>query len=133
MKSMLTSIATGSLFVTLALAQPQHYKITDLGPVGGTPGTPYANNNNGLVAGASAGSDGAMHAVLWYGAQKMDISKPGLNGPNSAAFNLNEFGQVVGQAETLAPNKEDFCGFTFDGFPSPTACLPFLWQNGAMI
>jgi probable HAF family extracellular repeat protein len=130
MKTVLTSIAAGSLLATLAAAQPR-YSITDLGTVGGTPGQPYLITNNGLVAGAAITS-GSMHAVLWYKARKMDIGAPGLGGPNSAAFGVNQHGQIVGQAETSVANGEDFCGFNFYGFPSSTACLPFVWQNGMM-
>jgi probable HAF family extracellular repeat protein len=108
------------------------YTVTDLGPVGGTPGQPYLISNNGLVSGAAANPDGTMHAVLWCKGSTSDIGTPGLGGPNSAAFGVNERGHAVGQAETSVADSEDFCGFNFYGFPSLTACLPFLWQNGVM-
>lgn len=108
------------------------YTVIDLGVVGGTPGQPYVIRNNGLVSGAAAIADGNMHAVLWYKGQMIDIGTPGLGGPNSAAFGINERGQAVGQAETSATDAEDFCGFNAYGFPSSTACLPFLWQYGRM-
>ncbi len=108
------------------------YTVKDLGPVGGTPGLPYHITNNGWVSGAAADPDGTMHAVLWYRGVKLDIGTPGLEGPNSAAFGVNERRQAVGQAETSVANDEDFCGFNFYGFLSLTACLPFLWQNGVM-
>jgi uncharacterized membrane protein len=134
MKSIVISIAASSLLATLAMAQPPRpsYNIIDLGTVGNPPGQPYFITNNGLVSGAAATPNGNMHAVLWLGRLKVDIGAPGLGGPNSAAFGVNEFGQAVGAAETSAPNAEDFCGFNFYGFPSSTTCLPFLWQNGAM-
>src|SRR5229473_8370729 len=134
MKPILTSIAASSLLAALAIAQPPRYTITDLGSVGGSPGQPYVITNNGLIGGAAAIPDGRMHAILWYkGLKLMDIGTPGLGGPNSAAFGVNEFGQTVGQAETSVPNGgEDFCGFKALGFPSGTTCLPFLWQNGVM-
>jgi probable HAF family extracellular repeat protein len=100
--------------------------------VGPPPGQPYVITSNGLVSGAAAMPNGTMHAVLWYQGRKMDIGTPGLEGPNSIAFGVNERGQAVGQAETSVPDGEDFCGFNASGFPSPTACLPFLWQNGVM-
>src|ERR1700688_3101189 len=134
MNSILTSIAAGSLFAALAIAQPHlRYTVTDLGPVGPPPGQPYVITNNGLVSGASAVPEGTMHAVLWYKGQKIDIGAPGLGGPNSVAFGINERGQAVGEAETLVPDGEDFCGFNAFGLPpSATTCLPFLWQNGVM-
>jgi probable HAF family extracellular repeat protein len=90
---------------------------------------PYLLKNNGLIGGAAATPTGSMHAVLWYQGLKFDIGTPGLGGPNNAAFGVNDFGQAVGQAETSVANAEDFCGFNAFGFPSSTACLPFLWQG----
>jgi probable HAF family extracellular repeat protein len=133
MKTILISIAAGSLLAALAVAQQPRYTITDLGAVGGPPGQPYFITNNGLVSGAAAIPGGRMHAVLWYKGQKVDIGTLGLGGPNSAAFAVNERGQAVGEAQTSVPNGEDFCGFNAHGLPSSsTACLPFLWQNGLM-
>ena len=133
MKSIVTLIAAASLLAAVAIAEPApRYTVTDLGPVGGPPGLPYAITNNGLVGGAAAVNT-AMHAVLWHKGLKMDIGTPGLGGPNSVAFGVNERGQVVGEADTSDPNGEDFCGFNALGFgSSATTCLPFLWQNGVM-
>ncbi|MGA7312375.1 MAG: hypothetical protein WBX22_00260 [Silvibacterium sp.] len=111
----------------------ERYNIIDLGVVGSPPAGPYIIRNNGLISGAAATPDGSsMHAVLWYKGWKIDIGTPGLGGPNSAAFGVNEFGQTVGQAETSRPNAEDFCGFNAYGFASSTACRPFLLQDGVM-
>jgi probable HAF family extracellular repeat protein len=121
------AVLTGS-----ASAQ-ERYNVFDLGVVGNPPAGPYIIRNNGLISGAAATPDGSsMHAVLWYKGWKIDIGTPGLGGPNSAAFGVNEFGQTVGQAETSRPNAEDFCGFNAYGFASSTACRPFLWQDGVM-
>ncbi len=134
MKTILASIAAGSLLAALAMAAPpqRSYTVTDLGAVGNPPGQPYFVTNNGMVSGAATAANGAMHAVFWYKGQKIDIGAPGLGGPNSTALGVNERGQFVGEAESSAPNSEDFCGFNAYGFPSDTACLPFLWQNGVM-
>jgi len=111
----------------------QHYKVTDLGTLeGGTFSQPFLINRYGLVSGSSSLPDGNQHATLWLEKLKVDIGAPGLGGPNSAAFGVNEFGQAVGQAETSVTNAEDFCGFIAYGFSSSTACLPFLWQDGVM-
>src|SRR5450432_1059234 len=134
MKSIVTWIAAGSLLAALAIAQPSpRYKVTDLGPVGGPPGSPYFITNNGLAGGAAASANGSMHLALWYKGVKLNIGTPGLGGPNSEGFGVNEKGQAVGPAQTSVPNGEDFCGFNAYGLPpSGTACLPFLWQNGVM-
>src|SRR5690242_3610967 len=118
MKSILTSIAAGSLLATLAIAQPPRYNVIDLGPVGPPPGQPYFIANTGLAAGTAQMPDGTMHAVLWYKGQKTDIGANRLGGPNSQAFGVNELGQVVGEAQTSVANGEDFCGFNFLGLPT---------------
>jgi probable HAF family extracellular repeat protein len=110
-----------------------HYTIVDLGKLGNPPGQPYFITSNGLIAGAAAIPDGAMHAALWYMGLKFDIGTPGLGAPNSAAFGINKRGHAVGEAETLEPNGEDFCGFKALGLPaSGTSCAPFLWRYGTM-
>ena len=134
MKTIMTSIAAGSLLAALAIAQPQRFSVTDLGAVGPA-GQPFVITNNGLVSGAAAFPDNTLHGVLWYKGRKLDIGTPGLKGPNSMAIGVNQWGQVAGEAQTLSPDPkgEDFCGFAALGLPSSgTTCLPFLWQNGVM-
>jgi probable HAF family extracellular repeat protein len=146
MKSIVTSMAVSSLFAALAIAQPtQHYDVKDLGPLpscepplpGCQPTVSQANSVNdlGFVAGLSTINAGpTIHAVVWYPFGLItDIGQPGLGGPNSEAFNINDFGQVVGQAETSTPdpNKENFCGF--DTVPGTVfECVAFEWQYGVM-
>ena len=113
-------------------ADAARYIVKDLGPVSGPFSEAYLVRENGLVSGAAAYPDGTLHAVVWRRGLLKDISQPGLGGPNSAAFSVNERGFAVGQAETSDANEEDFCGFNFFGFPSLTACVPFLWEGGAM-
>jgi len=135
MKSIVTWIAASSLLAAFAVAQTPRYTVTDLGPVGGPPGQPITTTRNGLIAGDAANAGGAAHAMLWYRGLKFDISSPGLGGPNSVAFGVNDSGQVAGEAEIPAadPNGEDFCGFRALGLPSSgKTCLPFLWQYGVM-
>jgi probable HAF family extracellular repeat protein len=67
----------------------------------------------------------------------VDIGTPGLGGPNSFAFGVNEQGEAIGSAQTSNPDPdtpaEDFCGFNALGLtPSNSTCLPYLWHNGAM-
>jgi probable HAF family extracellular repeat protein len=133
LKTILAAIAASGLFASLAIAQQPRYTITDLGAVGNPlNGDQYVITNNGLVSGSAAISSATVHAVLWYKGRKIDIGTHGLGGPNSAAFGVNETGQAVGQAESSVPNTEDFCGLNAYGFPSATACVPFLWQYGVM-
>ena len=110
------------------------YSVTDLGPVGPTPGQPFSISKYGLVSGTALTSAGVLHATLWFGGIQLDIGKSGLGGSNSVAFGANLWGQVTGTAETdtLDPNAEDFCGFKFFGLPSSGSCRAFLWQNDKM-
>jgi probable HAF family extracellular repeat protein len=139
--SMFTWIAALSVCAPMAVptqvfAQEQRsetvrYTITDLGTLeGGTFSQPFFINRYGLVSGSSNLADGNQHATLWLEKLKVDIGAPGLGGPNSIAFGDNNGFQSAGEAETSTPdpNGEDFCGFG-----THLTCLPFLWQDGAMI
>ncbi len=110
--------------------KPARYTVTDLGTLpGGAFSQAIGVSRNGLANGASALVDGTQHAVLWYRGSITDIGTPGLGGPNSGAFGVNERGQTSGLAETSTsdPNGEDFCGYG-----THLICLPFLWHNGVM-
>jgi probable HAF family extracellular repeat protein len=107
------------------------YTVTDLGALpGGTFSQATAIANDTLLGGLATNADGTQHAVLWHNGLVTDLGTPGLGGPNSAAFGVNERGHATGLAETSTtdPNGEDFCGYgTF------LICEPFLWQNGVMM
>jgi probable HAF family extracellular repeat protein len=130
MKTILTSIAAGSLLATLSMGQPQpRYTITNLGSSlpGGWSSQATFVSNTGVVTGVAIAPNGTQHAVVWGGGRIVDISTPGLKGPNSGALGFNGWGQIVGQAESsdIDPNHENFCGYG-----TGLKCLPFLWQGG---
>ena len=129
MKSILTSIAAGSLLATLMIGQPSpRYTVTDLGPKGNPFSIANSVNSYGLVAGAYTTATGAQHAAVWDNGLMFDISQPGLAGPNSSACCMNELGQVLMQGETTKdPNNENACGFG-DGL----ICVAYLWQFGTI-
>jgi probable HAF family extracellular repeat protein len=136
----LVSISAATLLAVLTLAtrpaaqeqsatehekpRPLRYSVADLGSF-----TPNFVTDSGVIAGLATAPDETQHAVLWYRGRGVDIARPGLGGPNSGAFGINDRGQVDGQAETNTkdPNSEDFCGYG-TGFK----CVPFLWQDGVM-
>ncbi|MGA7415034.1 MAG: hypothetical protein WBW33_31480, partial [Bryobacteraceae bacterium] len=101
MNTIRTSIAVGSLLTALAMAQPPIFTVTDLGDVGPA-GQPFVITNNGLISGAAAFPDNSLHGVLWYNGRKLDIGTPGLKGPNSMAFGVNQWAQAVGEVQTLS-------------------------------
>src|ERR1700730_10738955 len=70
------------------------YSVADLGSF-----TPNFVTDNGVIAGLATAPDGTQHAVVWYLGRRVNIAKPGLGGPNSGAFGVNQNGQVDGQAE----------------------------------
>jgi len=120
------------------------YTIVDLGPVGPSwsQGQPFTVSGNGLVSGETVlanpnnPDEWVSHAVVWEGTSTKVITIPGLGGPNNVAFGVNLRGQAVGQADTQTtdPNGEDFCGSAALGLThSGNTCVPFLWQNGAMV
>jgi uncharacterized membrane protein len=112
---------------------PPHYKLTDLGVVGPSPGQPFHITDNSLIAGSEAVGN-AEHAILQYRRLTLDIGTRGLGGQNSISYGVNNWAQAVGGADTAKPDPlgEDFCGFATLGFASGTRCLPFLWQDGVM-
>src|SRR5262245_17282400 len=117
MKSLITSIAAVGLLAVAGMAQVPHpgYSVTDLGKVGGSPGSAYYITNNGLIVGAAGTSDNKMQAAVWFMGFRADLGTPTLGGPNSAAFGMNSLGQIVGTGQTTSANNEDFCGFTASG------------------
>lgn len=113
----------------LAAQSAPRYIVNDLGPATDSFSQAVFLNNFDLVTGLTTDSNGVSHAALWYQGMLTDISKPGLGGTNSSAGGINEFGQIIGQAETAAvdPNKENFCGYG-----TGLQCLSFIWQAGSM-
>ena len=142
--AVLISMPAFSLLIALAIparlgaqeqSMPQQqsprprYTVTDLGPAGSPFSQATFVNDHGLVTGLEAVPDGTQHAVFWHRGLMVDISQPGLGGPNSGAGGANRFGQVIGAAETSHsdPNDENFCAYG-----TGLQCLAFLWQNGVM-
>jgi probable HAF family extracellular repeat protein len=106
-----------------------HYRVADIGTLGGTFGEANAVYNRGWVVGdATLPGDTVRHAFLWRKGVKRDLRT--LGGPNSIAlFPLNDRGEITGFSDTSTPDpsSEDFCGFGTN-----LTCLPFLWRHGAM-
>lgn len=89
-----------------AQASPATYRVTDLGALGDS-GDVYGINDMGQVVGAYTTADGISHAAMWNTAggsvTRTDLSTlGGASGATfgSAAFGINNAGQVVGRSET---------------------------------
>ena len=141
----LETIACRAAFLGLALAssgstfwaqEPRdssehlRYAVRDLGPLSdGSFSLATGVSRLGLINGSAALPDGAQHAVIWNRKSLVDLSTPGLGGPNSGAFGVNDYGQGAGLAETSShdPNGEDFCGYG-----TQLICLPFFSQGDLM-
>jgi probable HAF family extracellular repeat protein len=146
MKStVLTRITGTALFAVLAMpaqimAQGEyehkrehlpHYRVTDLGTLGGTYSYGYGINNAGQVAGGSATASQvgglAQTAFLWSRGQMQNLGT--LGGQNSAAGGVNARGEAAIGSETANPdpNNEDSCTFG-----THAQCLPAIWTQGTL-
>jgi probable HAF family extracellular repeat protein len=116
-----------------------HYRVVELGTLGGTFSGALAINSKGWVTGFSAlPGDANLHALLWREGVKTDLGT--LGGPNSTpngfmdSASVNQQGEIAGAAESFAaaPLGENFflCNFN-DGLG--LLCLPFFWEDGAMM
>ena len=108
---------------------PPNYSVADVGTLGGTFGEAIAVSTKGSVAGdAKLLGDTVKHAFLWRKGLIKDLGT--LGGPNSRATSLNEEDEVTGFSEISTPDPlgEDFCQFGTN-----LICLPFVWQDGAMV
>jgi probable HAF family extracellular repeat protein len=151
MKSTILTRTTGAaLFAALAMpaqimAQGEqeqkaerfpHYRVIDLGTLGGT-GTnsaAYDMNNAGWAAGSSnLIADGPQHAFLWYGRGPLkDLGTLGGSACpncNSEAGGPNARGEaaVISETSKKAPLGEDFCGFD-----THLQCLGAIWKKGRL-
>ena len=90
-----------------------HWRITDLGGLGGGSSQAVAINNRGQVAGDSYVKAGAWHAFVWQNGKMTDLGT--LGGDRSYAEAINDAGQVVGWSTTAGGEGR-----------------AFLWERGKM-
>ncbi|WP_158543360.1 hypothetical protein [Dyella psychrodurans] len=126
---------TGLMAAQVPVAAATQYQVHNLGSLGGTSSAGISINNVGLVSGFSnlAGNQ-SMHAALWLGGTAFDLGT--LGGANSGITwpVKNEFGVLVGIAETaqVDPLGENWSCSAF--FPTTTGhvCVGFVWRWGHM-
>lgn len=121
--------------MTASAAMAGSYQVRNLGSLGGTSSAGISINRLGLVSGyANLAGDQRMHATLWLNGAPLDLGT--LGGANSAITwpVKNDYGVLVGIAETaqLDPLGENWSCSAF--FPTVTghACRGFVWRWGHM-
>jgi probable HAF family extracellular repeat protein len=142
----LTCITSVILFAWLALAmrlsaqdadasKVTHYRVFNLGTLGGSASFGNTINNRSLALGfANLPGNTTAHATAWFYGLKSDLGT--LGGPNSNVVfpNRNDFGEIVGISETNAANPLGEAWSCSAFFPTTTGkiCLGFVWQWGEM-
>lgn len=114
--------------------QPRHYRVIDLGTLGGSVSAGNAVNNAGWVTGFSTEASSVQLATLWANGRQIPLGT--LGGPNSdVAWPVkNDFGLISGISEN---GKPDPLGETFScpafGLVSGNSCVAFAWQGDHMV
>ncbi|MGN6320576.1 MAG: hypothetical protein ACTHNE_02505, partial [Dyella sp.] len=117
-----TSVMVAACCVmTASAAMAGSYQVRNLGSLGGTSSAGISINRLGLVSGyANLAGDQRMHATLWLNGAPLDLGT--LGGANSAITwpVKNDYGVLVGIAETaqLDPLGENWSCSAF--FPTVT-------------
>lgn len=117
--------------------KPAHYRVFNLGTLGGTVSSGNTIDNRGIAMGsANLAGDATEHAAAWFYGFKFDLGT--LGGPNSniVFLNRNDRGKIVGISQTHTPEPlgEQWSCSAF--FPAATGtgytCLGFVWNWGEM-
>jgi probable HAF family extracellular repeat protein len=136
------TLAAAILFAALAArlggqdkpaSPPTHYRVVDLGTLGGTVSAGNAINNTGWVTGFSTESSGVQLATLWRNRQQIPLGTLGGPGSDVAWPVKNIFGLISGVTEKGVhdPLNETFSCPAF-GLLSGNSCVAFAWQGGRM-
>jgi len=139
----LISVAVTSLLVALALSirlaaqdapMPSHYRVIDLGTLGGPFSTANTINDLGWAMGGSTQSDQNQLAALWAYGLQIPLGTIGAGPGSDVAWpNKNNFGLISGVSENGVPNplNETFSCPAFS-LVSGNTCVAFAWQFGQM-
>jgi probable HAF family extracellular repeat protein len=113
-----------------------HYRVTDLGTLGGTYSTSYTINDAGVVGGGAATAaqiDGiSQTAFLWYRGQIVNMGTLGGSAcpdcsSESAGSDAGGVAALLSETASTDPNGEDFCGFG-----THLQCRAGIWKNGSL-
>jgi probable HAF family extracellular repeat protein len=114
-------------------AGPRHYRVIDLGTLGGTSSAGNAINNRGWVTGFSTEASGVQLATVWINRLQLPLGTLGGPGSDVGWPVKNNFGLISGVSEN---GKPDPLGETFScpvfNLTSGNSCVAFAWQNEQM-
>ena len=135
------AILFGSLAVSARLpaqdhpaSPPTHYRVIDLGTLGGPVSAANAINNIGWATGFSTESSGVQLATLWANSAQIPLGTLGGPGSDVAWPVKNNFGLISGTTENGVhdPLNETFSCPAF-GLVSGNSCVAFAWQQRKMV
>lgn len=131
--SLLTALAVSLPLSAQNPPSPKHYRVIDLGTLGGTVSAGNTINNTGWVTGFSTEASGVQLATLWANGAQVPLGTLGGPGSNVAWPVKNNFGLISGVSEN---GKHDPLNETFScpafGLVSGNSCVAFAWQQGVM-
>jgi probable HAF family extracellular repeat protein len=111
----------------------RHYRVVDLGTLGGPVSAGNAINNRAWVTGFSTEASGVPLATLWVNDLQIPLGTLGGPGSDVAWPVKNNFGLISGISEN---GKHDPLNETFScpafGLVSGNSCVAFAWQHGTM-
>jgi probable HAF family extracellular repeat protein len=131
--SFLTALAVSIPLSAQYPLSPKHYRVIDLGTLGGTVSAGNAINNIGWVTGFSTEANGVQLATLWANGAQIPLGTLGGPGSDVAWPVKNNFGLISGVSEN---GKHDPLNETFScpafGLVSGNSCVAFAWRQGVM-
>ena len=112
---------------------PRHYRVIDLGTLGGPVSAGNAINNIGWATGFSTESSGVQLATLWTNGRQIPLGTLGGPGSDVAWPVKSNFGLISGVSENGKPDPlgENFSCPAF-GLVSGNSCVAFASQFGQM-
>lgn len=111
---------------------PTHYRVIDLGTLGGTDSSANAINNIGWATGGSDNASQNQIATLWLYGLQIPLGTIGSGTNSNVSWPVkNNFGLISGTSEN---GKTDPLGETFScpAVGLSSSCVAFAWQFGEM-
>ena len=128
--SLLTPLTPSMPLTAQDPPRPRHYRVIDLGTLGGAVSAGNAINNRGWVTGFSTEAGGVSLATLWVNGLQIPLGTLGGPGSDVAWPVKNDFGLISGTSEN---SKHDPLNETFScpafGLGSGNSCVAFAWQH----